>query len=481
MNDSLQLGQHLDADTLSAFAEGALPAHERDQAAGHLAACAECRQVLARSLPEVEEMQPVAVLPARRGFAGWRWLWAGAAACAGVALASIALLHHSNAPATIARVETPATMPAAPVAVAAAPQALPLPKAPPLLTRKPALPPPKPAIVLQGMSRGSAGFVDAPARTEANGALNGAASASDASGPAAGQLAQAEPRRAPLLAPRARSADEAQVRGSSAAMAAPAPVASVASPVITAAAPPPAPLRAKAAAATGRASQTVKVTSDAAVAMDTTNAAVGQLLPELPSHLATASRFAEGPRVVAADTAGAVFFSEDGGRRWSAVKAPWHGRVVRVSAAVEAAPRVQASVPAAPLRDDARAGSAGLQGLVRDASGAVVEGASVEVSGAAAALHVVADRVGHYAVRGLAAGDYVVKVEMPGFSTSEARVTLPAAQQQIVNVTLQSGSVSETVMVAGGAVSRNPAAVFALTTSDGERWVSVDGNKWVRQ
>ena len=42
-------GAHLDADLLTAFAENALPATERQRVLGHLSACAECREILALS------------------------------------------------------------------------------------------------------------------------------------------------------------------------------------------------------------------------------------------------------------------------------------------------------------------------------------------------------------------------------------------------------------------------------------------------
>jgi hypothetical protein len=51
MSEVFQAGQHPDADQLNAFVEHALPAHEQQQTLAHLAVCANCRQIVALSLP----------------------------------------------------------------------------------------------------------------------------------------------------------------------------------------------------------------------------------------------------------------------------------------------------------------------------------------------------------------------------------------------------------------------------------------------
>ncbi len=55
MSERLQSGLHLDAEILNAFAEGALPAYEREQALAHLAVCADCREIVFLA----EQAQPV--------------------------------------------------------------------------------------------------------------------------------------------------------------------------------------------------------------------------------------------------------------------------------------------------------------------------------------------------------------------------------------------------------------------------------------
>jgi hypothetical protein len=63
------VGEHLDADLLTAFAERSLPESERTLALSHLSLCSDCREVIALALPATETMS-VAV-PARPARAGW--------------------------------------------------------------------------------------------------------------------------------------------------------------------------------------------------------------------------------------------------------------------------------------------------------------------------------------------------------------------------------------------------------------------------
>jgi hypothetical protein len=76
---------HPDADLLSAYAEQALPASERLQIVEHLSACGACRELVALSLPMLEE-HPVAWTPARKsGFWTLGFRWAAVAATVAIA------------------------------------------------------------------------------------------------------------------------------------------------------------------------------------------------------------------------------------------------------------------------------------------------------------------------------------------------------------------------------------------------------------
>jgi hypothetical protein len=87
MNDLLQPGQHPDADQLSAFAEHALPPHERQEMLAHLAACPDCRALiyLAQQADPIETTLPQAVTTGRPMFAGWFSGWRLAVPTAAIA------------------------------------------------------------------------------------------------------------------------------------------------------------------------------------------------------------------------------------------------------------------------------------------------------------------------------------------------------------------------------------------------------------
>jgi hypothetical protein len=89
---------HPDADLLTAFAEQALSAAERDDVLEHLALCGDCREVIALALPDEVPAVPATVsragapAPHRPSFAWPSLRWA--ALVAGVAVAASVLLMH---------------------------------------------------------------------------------------------------------------------------------------------------------------------------------------------------------------------------------------------------------------------------------------------------------------------------------------------------------------------------------------------------
>ena len=97
MSEDFQPGQHPDADQLNAFAEGALPVHEREATLAHLAGCAHCRMIVSLALPPMEDeaAAPQPVFTARKPwFANWRFLWPTAAA--GFAALLVFVVHMHN-------------------------------------------------------------------------------------------------------------------------------------------------------------------------------------------------------------------------------------------------------------------------------------------------------------------------------------------------------------------------------------------------
>lgn len=118
--ESAGAGNHPDADQMTAFVERSLGAREREQVLEHLARCAECREVVAVSLPPEEAARLVQPAP------GFRWLewqtlrWAAVAATATFVIAvTLVFQTYREEPQTASR-ETAQNQPAAVTAPAPA-------------------------------------------------------------------------------------------------------------------------------------------------------------------------------------------------------------------------------------------------------------------------------------------------------------------------------------------------------------------------
>ena len=85
---------HLDANLLAAFVEKTLPERERAQVLNHLAQCAECRELVALTLPAEAEVTVPTRLPARRRWSVWQALRWGTLAAALGAVAIGVILHR---------------------------------------------------------------------------------------------------------------------------------------------------------------------------------------------------------------------------------------------------------------------------------------------------------------------------------------------------------------------------------------------------
>src|SRR6058998_1289908 len=95
---------------------------------------------------------------------------------------------------------------------------------------------------------------------------------------------------------------------------------------------------------------------------------------------------------------------------------------------------------------------ASISGVIRDASGAVIPGATVTVTNPATNFvrSVISNEAGVYNFPGLQPGKYNLKVELPGFRTiTQNDVELQIQQSARLDFTMQVGEVSETVEVAG--------------------------------
>ena len=107
------------------------------------------------------------------------------------------------------------------------------------------------------------------------------------------------------------------------------------------------------------------------------------------------------------------------------------------------------------LSQPAAAQTTGIAGIVRDTSGAVLPGVTVEASSPALiekTRAAVTDGEGQYNIVDLRPGTYTVTFTLPGFSTVVRNgIELPTAFTATVSVSLQVGSVAETITVTGDA------------------------------
>lgn len=108
-----------------------------------------------------------------------------------------------------------------------------------------------------------------------------------------------------------------------------------------------------------------------------------------------------------------------------------------------------------PTLADAQQEASGIAGVVRDASGAVMPGVTVEASSPALiekVRTVVSDGEGRYNIVDLRPGTYVVTFTLAGFTTVRREgIELPAGFTATVNTDLRVGALEESVTVSGAA------------------------------
>jgi hypothetical protein len=107
-------------------------------------------------------------------------------------------------------------------------------------------------------------------------------------------------------------------------------------------------------------------------------------------------------------------------------------------------------------------GGGGLEGVVKDMSGAVIPNATVRVTetGSGAELTASTDAHGRYKLRGLPTGKYQITVDSPGFKRMVAgNVHLAAGARRTNDFTLEVGVISEMITVDASSVSTKSALV----------------------
>jgi hypothetical protein len=436
MNQTFQPGLHPDADQLAAFAEQALPLHEREQTLAHLAVCGDCRQIVFLAQAAVpEQVARIATATARRPwFSGWNLLWPAVAALAGIVGFSVYL---GRVRITDRRPQTITTATAsAPPPPAAAPQPIahtvdrPAAKMPKAAMRggidteaaappKPAQPPvvaalrpedkpmpmaaPKlPAAPAPGVRDGAPSTLDGVANLPVQG-RNQAVVAGIAGAAAAGQAAiHGTEQQSAQSRFQAYTAPAKPATASPPSQAAAAPMQQLSPPPPAPPAPAPAPSFAPSFAQrqttqqsqlnqAGQANQTVTVVNAAPIQLDTATLAgtLSTLVPVLPNHLETISSTSNGPDLLAVDSGGSVFLSHDEGKHWKSVAAAWAGRPVKVELAAPATTEREADEQlkktTASTSQDATAAAAAtvMAGALAPRGGAQLHGVVTDPAGAA--------------------------------------------------------------------------------------------------
>jgi hypothetical protein len=123
--------------------------------------------------------------------------------------------------------------------------------------------------------------------------------------------------------------------------------------------------------------------------------------------------------------------------------------ITRSSGIAIAIALVALTLPLAGLAAFAQTTSASFSGTLVDAVGRILPKVSLVVTNLASKqkYEVQSDDTGHFALTGLAAGDYELGVRLPGFATSQGRMTLGPGQSLNRDVALQIGGLEETLTV----------------------------------
>jgi hypothetical protein len=217
----------------------------------------------------------------------------------------------------------------------------------------------------------------------------------------------------------------------------------------------------------------------------------------LPSGLAILSMASHGKQRLAIDTDHHLFLSNDEARSWKAVPAPWKGRAVAVSLAARESSGNEAPILRMSSRP-AAATDAALSGTITDPTGAVIPGVTVVATNSAAQIvrSVATDNHGQFRMEGLVPGSYRIEAQAVGFQTESFSAEVAPAQQAVADMRLRVGSAAQSVTVEASSVpleslpidaslaktpDREIVSRFEVTTDDGQRWMSTDGQSWTRE
>jgi TonB-dependent receptor len=116
-------------------------------------------------------------------------------------------------------------------------------------------------------------------------------------------------------------------------------------------------------------------------------------------------------------------------------------------------------------QSEAQAAAGAIAGTVTDPSGAVLKGAQVSIP--AQAVNVVSDEQGLFVIKGLAPGNYTLRISYVGFATLEKEVvTVAAGKTTNVAAELKMGSANEDVLVTAPRAGGEAEAINVERTAD---------------
>src|SRR5258708_2704294 len=135
------------------------------------------------------------------------------------------------------------------------------------------------------------------------------------------------------------------------------------------------------------------------------------------------------------------------------------------------------------LRARAQVSGATLSGSVTDASGAVIPNVQVSIKneGTGEARAVTVDSAGYYSAPNLLPGKYDVSASAPGFATTlQTGVELTVGGQQLLNIKLRVGQVTETIEVTdvASSVQLTTSTVGGIVDQEAVAQLPLNGRDW---
>src|SRR6185436_15092959 len=153
-----------------------------------------------------------------------------------------------------------------------------------------------------------------------------------------------------------------------------------------------------------------------------------------------------------------------------------HTRTAKIPASTIAVLSVLCALFTFPLTIYAQSEAAGgsIEGIVKDASGAVLPGVAIEVKNSDTGFtrSLITNEVGRYTASLLPVGTYEVTAQLSGFVTLKVNdVLLQVGQRRLVEIAMKISTLTETITVDGGLVPIVETSRVVSTTTIDDRAV----------